>query len=102
MSEPTLAVDSTAIRAAADIVDQAAASFAGSGGAAHRDPTPLTDGCLGRSALAAAVVAAAGRQLARAQDATLGLAERSRTIAGAMQTAATVFEVVESTIGGRR
>ena len=98
MTGPTLAVDSESIRAAATIVDQAAAAFAG-GGTAQRPASPLTDGSLGASA---AAVAAAARQLARGQDATLGLAERTHTIAGAMTTAATFFDIVDSTIGALR
>ncbi|ACV78514.1 hypothetical protein [Nakamurella multipartita] len=101
MTGPTLAVDSESIRAAATIVDQAAAAFAG-GGTAQRPASPLTDGSLGASAAAQAAVAAAARQLARGQDATLGLAERTHTIAGAMTTAATFFDIVDSTIGALR
>lgn len=101
MTGPTLAVDSAAIHAAAAVIDQAATEFAG-GGAGQRSSSPLSQGSLGDSAAAHAAVAAAGHQLARCQDATLGLAERTRTIAGAMTTAATFFQVVESTIGGSR
>lgn len=101
MTGPTLAVDSEAIRRAADVVDQAATAFAG-GGPGHRDPSPLADGSLGPSAAARATVSAAGRQLCRSQDATLGLAERSRSMAGAMQTAAALFGVVDSVIGAPR
>lgn len=100
MTGPTLAVDSAAIHAAAAVIDQAATEF--TGGAGQRSSSPLSQGSLGDSAAAHAAVAAAGHQLARCQDATLGLAERTRTIAGAMTTAATFFQVVESTIGGSR
>lgn len=100
MTGPTLAVDSAVIHAAAAVIDQAATEFAG--GAGQRSSSPLSQGSLGDSAAAHAAVAAAGHQLARCQDATLGLAERTRTIAGAMTTAATFFQVVESTIGGSR
>ena len=101
MTGPTLSVDSVAIRSVADIVDQAATAFAGTG-SGHRDPSPLSDGCLGPSEIARAVVSAVGRQLSRSQDASLGLAERSRTMAGAMQTAATFFDAVDSMIGAPR
>jgi hypothetical protein len=101
MTGPTLAVDSTAIRQAANIVDEAAAAFAGQG-AIHHATSPLTDGSLGPSEAARAAVVAAGQQLARAQLATVRLAERSRTMAGAMRTTATFFEVVDSAIGALR
>ena len=48
------------------------------------------------------MVAAAGHRLSRSQDATNGLAERTRTMAGAMQTTATFFELVDSVIGEPR
>ncbi|HEY5880899.1 MAG TPA: hypothetical protein VIU11_18445 [Nakamurella sp.] len=101
MTEPILSVDSTAIRRAADVVDQAATAFAAAG-SGHRESSPLTDGSLGRSDIARVVVAAVGRQLSRCQDATSGLAERSHTMAGAMQTTASFFEIVDSAIGGHR
>jgi len=101
MTEPTLSVDSAAIRMVADVVDQAATAFAPAG-SGHRDSSPLTDGSLGRSEIARVVVAAAGHQLSRCQDATFGLAERSRAMAGAMQTTAVFFDVVDSAIGALR
>ncbi len=101
MSTPTLAVDTASIRTVAEIVDQAADAFGGAGGT-HRDACPLAAGSLGSTPAADTVVAAAGHQLTRAQDASNGLADRTRTIAGAMQTAATFFDLVESTIGGGR
>jgi hypothetical protein len=101
MTGPTLSVDSTAIRLAARIVDEAAAAFAGSG-SIHHASSPLADGSLGHSEAARAVVVAAGQQLARAQLAAVRLAERSHTMAGAMQTSATFFEMVDSAIGAPR
>lgn len=98
MSGTTLEVDSSAIRRAAEVVEQAAAAF---GGSAPPDPSPLVGGSLGPSATAQTVVAAAAHGLSRAQDATRGLAERSRTMVGAMQGAAAMFEIVDSMIGTR-
>lgn len=96
MSELTLAVDSVAIRRAGEVVELAARAFAESG---RRHPSPLAESSLGPSDAARAVVTAAAHGLARAQDAGLGLAERSRTMAGAMHTAAAMFEIVDSAIG---
>ena len=95
MSAQTLAVDSAAIRQAAQVVEQAAVAF----GSGQPGPSPMGGDSLGSSAVAQAVVTAAAHGLARAQDATTGLAERSRTLAGAMQTTATMFDVVDSVIG---
>lgn len=99
MSGSTLQVDSAAIRRAAERVEQAAAAFGSFG---PRDPAPLAGGSLGPSAAARAAVAAAGESLSRAHGATLGLAERSHAMAGAMQTSATMFDVVDSVIGAVR
>lgn len=98
MSGPTLAVDSSAIRRAAEVVEQAAAAF----GSGQPGPSPMGGGSLGPSTAAQAVVTAAAHSLSRAQDATSGLAERSHTMAGAMQTTATMFDVVDSVIGAVR
>lgn len=99
MSEQTLEVDSEAIRRAADAVEQAAAGF---GDAARDDASPLVAGSLGPTDAAQAVVVAADDGLRRAREATGGLADRTRTVAGAMRTAATSFDLVESTIGAFR
>lgn len=99
MSGQTLAVDTDAIRRAADVVEQAAVGFDGVG---RDDSSPLTDGSLGSTDAARDVVTAAGQGLARAHDAARGLAGRTRTVAGAMRTAATTFDLAESTIGAFR
>lgn len=96
MSATTLEVDSSAIRRAAEVVEQAANAFDGFG---PPDPSPMVGGCLGPSAAAQGVIAAAAEGLARAQHAARGMAERSRTMAGAMRTTATVFDLVDSVIG---
>lgn len=99
MSGQTLEVDSEAIRRAAEVVEQAAAAFGGSG---RPDPVPMAGGSLGASAAGQAAITAAAQGLSRAQDAARGLAERSHTMAGAMQTTATMFDLVDSVIGAGR
>lgn len=99
MSGMTLEVDSAAIRRSAQMVEQAAVAFDGSG---PLDRSPVAGGSLGPSAAAQAVVTACAHGLSRAQEATRGLAERSRTMAGAMQTTAAMFDVADSVIGGVR
>src|SRR5690349_5264670 len=99
MSGQMLEVDSAAIRQAAEGMEQAAAAF---GSAGQPGPSPLASGSLGHTAAAHAAVAAAGESLSRAQVATRGLAERSQTMAGALQTSATMFELVDSVIGAVR
>lgn len=99
MTGQTLAVDTAAMTRAAEVVEQAAAGFDGSG---QGEASPLVDGSLGPSDAARAVIAAAGHGLTRAQDAARGLAERSRTVAGAMRTTAVAFDVVDSTIAAFR
>ena len=99
MSGQTLEVDSDAIRRAAEVIEKAAVGYGGSG---QPDQSPLTGGCLGPSAAAQAVITAAALSLSRAQHATTGLAERSRTMAGALKTTASMFDVVDSLIGAGR
>lgn len=99
MSGATLEVDTTAIGRAAEVVEQAADAFGGSG---QPGPSPMAAGSLGPTDTAHAVVAAAAHGLARAQDATRGLAERSHTMAGAMRATATMFDLVDSMIGAGR
>ncbi len=100
MTGSALTVDSTQIRRAAEIIDQASSAFAGSGGSGHPDPSPLTPGSLGTSPIALTVVTAAGHQLSRAHDATGGLASLSGVLAGQLHRTADGFEVLESTLIG--
>jgi len=96
VSGQTLQVDSDAIRRAAAVIEQAAVDYDGPG---QPDSSPLAGGYLGPSAAAQAVITAAALSLSRAQHATASLAERSRTMAGALRTTASMFGVVDSLIG---
>lgn len=94
-----LQVDCATMRRAATIVEEAASAFGRAPTAASAHPG---GGSLGSSSHAQAAVAATARSLQRAQDAAHGLAGRSRTMSGAMQTTATTFELAESVIGAFR
>jgi hypothetical protein len=98
----TLDVDSTLIRSAADILEQARAAFAGpAGGALALDaPNPLAAADLGSSAVARAAVVAAGHGLERAIAASRGLGAVTQAVAGRLRATAESFEAAEAGLIG--
>lgn len=90
-----LAVDTALLRQAADVLDDAAALFAGR---ASPDIAnfPLSDVSLGRSAVAREVVEAAGRRVAQALESAVLVAAIATTNAEKVRCAATAFDLAET------
>ena len=89
-----VAVETSLIRQAADVLDDASAVLTPAG--ADGLNCPLTDGSLGSSALGREVVGAATRRVIQATDAARRLAELIADAAGKLRTAAAAFEAAES------
>ena len=90
-----LTVETTLIRQAADVLDDASAAF-DSGAACEVFRCPLTDGSLGSSALAREVVGAASRRVTQATEAARRLSILAADAAGKLRTAAGAFEAAET------
>jgi hypothetical protein len=90
-----LEVETTLIRQAADVLDDAARAFAGDA-AGDEFHCPLADSSLGPSALGREVVTAAGRRVQQAAEAARHLGALSADTAGKLRTSATAFEVAEA------
>jgi len=89
-----LTVETTLIRQAAAVLDEASSNFA-AGGQASICPL-LHDGSLGRSAVAREVAGAATRRVEQALEAARLLADHARDAAIGLRAAAAAFEVAES------
>ena len=91
-----LAVDTALLKAAANAVDDASATFAAAGGKAVG--CRLTDDSLGRSAVAREVVAASARRVQQALQATRIAADEASGVAVRIRTVAAVFDRLESAL----
>jgi hypothetical protein len=91
-----LAVETSLIRLAADVLDDASTALT-PGAAGDQLHCPLVDDSLGNSALGREVVDAASRRVIQATDAARRLAELVTDAASKLRTAAAAFEAAEST-----
>jgi hypothetical protein len=90
-----LDVETTLIRQAADILDDAGRIFGGSAGGGELT-CPLTDASLGPTALGREVVAGASKRVRQAAEAADRLGVLSSDTAGKLRTSANAFEQAES------
>jgi hypothetical protein len=92
-----LEVETTLIRQAADVLDDAARTFAGDAGGGELT-CPLSDGSLGPTALCREVAGAAARRVQQAAAAAGHLSLLASDTADKLRTSATAFEHAESSV----
>lgn len=90
-----LTVETTLIRQAADVVDEAAGAF-DPGGPSTGPQCPLGDDSLGSSAVAREVVGASSRRVAQAAETARSLARLAADTADRLRVAADAFEAAEA------